>query len=171
MLKWLRGGTAPSRVGVIESLPIDGKRSVILVCRDNIEHLVMVGGRNNVVIEPNIMHQPAPKPGRRPAPEWKGLPPASAPTREPPPQSPQHGLGELTRRLEAELRGSPPLRSRSSPTARNEPRSSAQAGPMSFGPRYKPFDAEAEPRRADDPGRNSTAEAVPDETAEKNSPR
>jgi hypothetical protein len=72
----------------------------------------MVGGRNDVVIEPNILYQPAPKPGRRPAPEWKGLPPAGVPTREPPPQSPQHGLGELTRRLEAELQGSAPLQSR-----------------------------------------------------------
>jgi len=38
-----------------------------------------------------------------------------APTRQPPPKSTQHGLVELTRRLEAELRGLPPLRSRSSP--------------------------------------------------------
>jgi flagellar protein FliO/FliZ len=66
MLKWLRGRNAPTRVAVIESLPVDGKRSVILVRRDNIEHLVMIGGRNDVVIERNIMRQPAPKPGRRP---------------------------------------------------------------------------------------------------------
>ncbi len=55
MLNWLRRRNAPARVAVIESLPADGKRSVILVRRDNIEHLVMVGGRNDVVIEPNIM--------------------------------------------------------------------------------------------------------------------
>jgi len=81
MLNWLRRRNAPARVAVIESLPVDGKRSVILVRRDNIEHLVMVGGRNDLVIEPNIMRRPAPNPARRPAPEWKGLPPA--PTREP----------------------------------------------------------------------------------------
>ena len=93
----------------IESLPVDGKRSVILVRRDNIEHLVMVGGRNDLVIEPNIMGRPAPNPARRPALEWKGLPPA--PTREPPAEPPaknlHHNLEKLTRRLEAELRGSP----------------------------------------------------------------
>ena len=38
----------------------DGKRKVILVRRDNIEHLVMVGGRNDLVIEPNIMRRLAP---------------------------------------------------------------------------------------------------------------
>jgi hypothetical protein len=103
MLDWLIRRNAPARVAVIESLPVDGKRSVILARRDNIEHLVMVGGRNDLVIEPNIMRRPAPNPARRPALGWKGLPPA--PTREP--------LAEpekLTRRLEAELRGSPPLR-------------------------------------------------------------
>jgi len=42
MLKWLHGRNA-----VIESLPVEGKRKVILVRRDNIEHLVMVGGRKN----------------------------------------------------------------------------------------------------------------------------
>jgi hypothetical protein len=82
-----------------------------IVRRDNIEHLVMVGGRNDLVIEPNIMHRPAPNPARRPAPEWKGLPPA--PTREPLAEplvkNLQHNLEKLTRRLQAELRGSPPL--------------------------------------------------------------
>src|SRR5262249_19084387 len=112
MLKWLRGRNAPTRVAVIESLPVDGKRSVILVRRDNIEHLVMVGGRNDLVIEPNIMRQPAPSPARRPASEWKGLPPAPAqePLAEPPVKNLQHNLEKLTRRLEAELRVSPPFR-------------------------------------------------------------
>jgi hypothetical protein len=107
-----RRRNAPARVAVIESLPVDGKRSVILVRRDNIEHLVMVGGRNDLVIEPNIMRRPAPNPVRRPALEWKGLP--SAPTREPlaepAAKNLQHNLEKLTRRLEAELRGSPSLR-------------------------------------------------------------
>jgi flagellar protein FliO/FliZ len=105
MLEWLRRRNAPTRVAVIESLPVDGKRSVILVRRDNIEHLVMVGGRNDLVIEPNIMRRAAPNPARGPAPEWKGLPPAptQAPLAEAPPKSLHHNLEELTRRLEAEL--------------------------------------------------------------------
>ena len=66
MLKWLRDRNAPTRVTVIESLPVDGKRRVILVRRDNTEHLVMVGGRNDLVIEHNIMRRPAPNAARRP---------------------------------------------------------------------------------------------------------
>jgi hypothetical protein len=90
MLKWLRDRNAPTRVAVIESLPVEGKRKVVLVRRDNIEHLVMVGGRNDLVIESNIMRRAAPKPGRRPTPEGKGLAPAPTrePLAEPPPEEP-----------------------------------------------------------------------------------
>jgi hypothetical protein len=110
MLNWLRRRNAPARVAVIESLPV-GKRSVILVRRDNIEHLVMVDGRNDLVIEPNIMRRPAPNPARRRALEWKGLLPAPTrePLAEPAVKDRHHNLEKLTRRLEAELRGSPPL--------------------------------------------------------------
>jgi hypothetical protein len=98
MLKWLRGRNASQRVGVIESVQLDGKRSIKLVLRDNIEHLVLVGGRNDVVIEPNIVRQPAPKPAHRPASETRGLPPPGVPAREPlagsPPKSRQDDLGE-----------------------------------------------------------------------------
>jgi hypothetical protein len=74
--------------------------------------LSMVGCRNDLVIEPNIMRRPAPNPARRPALEWKGLPPAPArePLAEPLVKDRHHNLEKLTRRLEAELRGSPPLR-------------------------------------------------------------
>jgi Flagellar biosynthesis protein, FliO len=126
MLKWLRGRYASQHVGVIESVQLDGKRSIKLVRRDNIEHLVLVGGRNDVVIEPNIVRRPAPKPAHRPASETS----PGVPTREPlagsPPKSRQHDLGELTRRLEAELRGSPPLR-RHSPPLRIEAESSEES--------------------------------------------
>ena len=100
----MRDRDAPTRVAVIESLPVDGKRKVVLVRRDNIEHLVMVGGRNDLLIESNIMRRAAPKPGRRPTPEWKGLPPAPTrePLPEPPPKTLHHNLEDLTRRLEAE---------------------------------------------------------------------
>ena len=123
MFKWLRGRNESRRVGVIESVQLDGKRSIKLVRRDNIDHLVLVGGRNDVVIEPNIMRRPVPKPAHRPAPQTSALPPPGVPTREPlagsPAKSRQHDLGELTRRLEAELRDSPPLR-RQPPPLRSE---------------------------------------------------
>jgi flagellar protein FliO/FliZ len=75
MFKWLRGRNASRRVGVIESVQLDGKRNIVLIRRDDTEHLVLVGGRNDLVIEPNIMRRPVPKPAHRPAPETRGLPP------------------------------------------------------------------------------------------------
>jgi hypothetical protein len=130
MFKWLRDRNASQRVGVIESVQLDGKRSIKLVRRDNIEHLVLVGGRNDVVIEPNIVRRPSSKTAHRPASETIGLPPPGVPTREPlagsPAKSRQHDLGELTRRLEAELRGSPPLR-RQPPPLRSEAESLPQS--------------------------------------------
>jgi len=139
MFKWLRRN-ASRRVGVIESVPLDGKRNIVLVRRDDTEHLVLVGGRTDVVIEPNIMRRPLPKPAHRPAPET--LPPPDVPTPEPlaesPPASRQHDLGELTRRLEAGLRGSPPLRQ--SPPLRTGTRSAAESDTASLDvePRNKP---------------------------------
>jgi flagellar protein FliO/FliZ len=59
MLKWLGGGDArerrPRRVAVIDAAAVDRRRSVVLIRRDNIEHLVMIGGPNDVVIESNII--------------------------------------------------------------------------------------------------------------------
>ena len=82
MFKWLHGGNSSKRVGLIESLSVGGKRNVILVRRDNIEHLVLVGGRTDVLIEPNIARRPVPKPAHRPEPATRGLPPPGVPTRE-----------------------------------------------------------------------------------------
>jgi hypothetical protein len=42
------------RLTLIESMPIDGKRQVLLVRRDGIEHLILTGGPQDVVVEANI---------------------------------------------------------------------------------------------------------------------
>jgi flagellar protein FliO/FliZ len=176
VFKWLRRGNASRRVGVIESVQLDGKRSVILVRRDNIEHLVMVGGRNDVVIEPNIMRRPAPKPTHRPVPETRRLPPPGVPTREavaePPPKTFHDDLGELTRRLEAELRSSPPLRRQSPPLRRSEILGAAgRDEPRHRSSEQEGVDAAAQPKRTDDPERDPAPEAVPNDSAEKKEDR
>jgi hypothetical protein len=40
---------------VIDSAAVDGRRRLVLIRRDNIEHLLMIGGQTDVVIEPNIV--------------------------------------------------------------------------------------------------------------------
>lgn len=44
----------PKRVGLVESTAIDGRRRLLLVRRDNVEHLIMTGGPVDVLIETGI---------------------------------------------------------------------------------------------------------------------
>src|SRR5580693_2147137 len=42
------------RLAVIDAASVDGSRRLVLVRRDNVEHLLLIGGPTDVVIEPNI---------------------------------------------------------------------------------------------------------------------
>jgi hypothetical protein len=55
------GSKAERRIGVSEVVTIDGRRKLMLLYRDGVEHLVMTGGPIDMVIEQNI------QPQRRPA--------------------------------------------------------------------------------------------------------
>ena len=48
-----------TRLSVIEGAAAPGGRRLILIRRDNVEHLLMIGGRSDVVIEPNIVRATA----------------------------------------------------------------------------------------------------------------
>src|SRR5919204_6737340 len=43
------------RLAVIDAAAVDGRRRLVLIRRDNVEHLLMIGGPTDVVIEPNIV--------------------------------------------------------------------------------------------------------------------
>jgi flagellar protein FliO/FliZ len=56
------------RLAVIDAAPVDARRTLILIRRDNVEHLLMIGGPTDVVVEANIVRAstaqrdaPAPK--------------------------------------------------------------------------------------------------------------
>jgi hypothetical protein len=40
---------------VIDAAAVDGRRRLVLVRRDNVEHLLMIGGPADLVVEPNIV--------------------------------------------------------------------------------------------------------------------
>jgi flagellar protein FliO/FliZ len=44
----------PKRLGVVEATSLDGRRRLVLVRRDNVEHLIMTGGPVDVLIETGI---------------------------------------------------------------------------------------------------------------------
>jgi hypothetical protein len=43
------------RLAVIDAAAVDGRRRLVLIRRDNVEHLLMIGGPTDVVVEPNIV--------------------------------------------------------------------------------------------------------------------
>ena len=42
------------RLAVIDHASVDGRRKLVLIRRDNVEHLLIIGGPTDVVVEPNI---------------------------------------------------------------------------------------------------------------------
>lgn len=42
------------RLKIIEILPLDARRKAVLLSRDNVEHLVILGGNGETVVETNI---------------------------------------------------------------------------------------------------------------------
>jgi hypothetical protein len=67
------GGAARGRMprlAVIDATAVDGRRRLVLVRRDNVEHLLIIGGPTDVVVETNIVRGAAsrdPAPIRAPA--------------------------------------------------------------------------------------------------------
>jgi flagellar protein FliO/FliZ len=43
------------RLAVIDAAAVDGRRRLVLVRRDNVEHLIMIGGPTDIVVESNIV--------------------------------------------------------------------------------------------------------------------
>ena len=48
------GRTRQPRLGLVDAFSLDGQRQLVLVRRDNVEHLVMIGGPNDVLVELQI---------------------------------------------------------------------------------------------------------------------
>ncbi len=74
------------RLAVIDAAAVDGRRRLVLVRRDNVEHLLMIGGPTDIVVEPNIVRampgrdQMPPRPavgGAEPPPRVAPLPDAA----------------------------------------------------------------------------------------------
>jgi flagellar protein FliO/FliZ len=64
------------RLAVIDAAAVDGRRRLVLVRRDNVEHLLMIGGPTDIVVEPNIVRAAA---GRDQIPQRPAEPPRLAP--------------------------------------------------------------------------------------------
>jgi len=67
------------RLAVIDAASVDGRRRLVLIRRDNAEHLIMIGGPTDVVIETNISRTGVTSVSREPRP----IPAADSASRQP----------------------------------------------------------------------------------------
>ena len=126
--------TRQPRLGLVDAFSLDGQRQLVLIRRDNVEHLVMIGGPNDVLIEPQINramtparenNQPSPllapgAPARRTEPAVLAQPVVAEapPTKAAAPRSP---LRRPPPRLRPPLRRPPPLPASATPRAPRPP--------------------------------------------------
>src|SRR5262245_40845002 len=78
---------------VIETANVDGRRRLVLIRRYGTEHLMMIGGPTDVVIETNIMREATPREAQAPRPPAPGevLARALSRARDPPGRPRLHG--------------------------------------------------------------------------------
>jgi hypothetical protein len=79
------GRNRKTRLAIMDATAVDSHRRLVLVRRDDVEHLLLIGGSNDVVVEQNIRLN---APVRRPAPAEAAIQAAGRPRPpEPPTQS------------------------------------------------------------------------------------
>ena len=144
------------RLAVIDAAAVDGRRRLVLVRRDNVEHLLMIGGPSDIVVESNIVRaMPArdqmpqraavggeAPPRIAPLPDWDGdgraeafeLPEPQMP--EPPPRPARPSFADEVRRP-----APPPMPERRS--ERTDPLAGFSPEPM--GGRQEPLGGRQEP--------------------------
>lgn len=131
------GGRRGARIRILETAAVDKRRRLVLIRRDGVEHLVMIGGGRDFVVESDIRHDPAERAGHGPAAE----------TAEPRPAEPRQAEPHFAEQPEAA-----PQR----PAGRREDR--GQVGP---GPREPAPDRRAPAPRPDAERRQPPARPGP----------
>jgi flagellar protein FliO/FliZ len=178
------------RLAVIDAAPVDGRRRLVLVRRDNIEHLLMIGGPSDIVIEPNIVRATPPQQQMPRAP----LPPAAEqgwpesepfrieplehdePLPEPPPRPSRPAFADDMRRAPQPERRADPIAGISpEPMTRPEPvmrEAPPRMIPRAEPPPLAPRPARGEPPKAPPPvravERPAAAAPTPTSAADKN---
>ncbi len=56
------------RLAIVDAMSVDGRRKLVLVRRDNVEHLLLIGGPSDMVVEQTIQRPRRPKPATTTAP-------------------------------------------------------------------------------------------------------
>jgi flagellar protein FliO/FliZ len=166
------------RLAVIDAAAVDGRRRLILIRRDNVEHLLMIGGPSDVVVEANIVRAAAPArdaPGQRPEALPRAVPmndgnmwplqPEPAPAPVPAPRQPRAPAAEESMQWqEPEPMLPPPRRPEPRPEMRPEPRAEMRPEPRpEMRPEPRPeMRPEPRPEMRPEPRTEVRAEARPE---------
>ena len=143
------------RLAIIDALSVDGRRKLVLVRRDNVEHLILIGGTSDLVVEPSIVRgAPAgarPRQGQaqgqvqaaRPQPQ-----PAAAAAPVPQPQVAPQPHAAPHRPVEASGIAEPiPFPQTAAPTPRPHPRATPRAADAPIDEPERPAPSEPSPQR------------------------
>jgi flagellar biogenesis protein FliO len=122
------------RLAVLDATSVDGRRKLVLIRRDNIEHLLMIGGPSDLVVEANIVRAAVPQtvreaelaaqrgeaaPAARPAASATPVPaPAQRPPRPASATTPSRAAVDEEAPLALPLPGSAPQRVEPAPQGR-----------------------------------------------------
>jgi flagellar protein FliO/FliZ len=172
------------RLAVIDAAAVDGRRRLILIRRDNVEHLLMIGGPSDVVVEANIVRAAAPArdgTGQRPEALPRAVPmndgnmwplqPEPAPAPVPAPRQPRAPAAEDSMQWQEPEpmvpMVPPPRRPEPRPEMRPEPRAEMRPEPRpEMRPEPRPeMRPEPRPEMRPEPRTEVRAEARPEPRA------
>ena len=146
------------RLAVIDAAAVDGRRRLVLVRRDNIEHLLMIGGPTDIVVESNIVRATPSREALPQRPAGADVPPRIAPLPDaswndddgfphPEPQMPEPPPRQARPAFADDMRRpSPPPMPMPAPERRADPLAGFAPEPMAREPRPEPRLERAEPR-------------------------
>ncbi len=126
----------PRRLDVVDAFDLDRERQLVIVRRDNIEHLLLIGGPNDLLVEGAInrgeasVAQLEPREARpaAPTPGWPPAPPAETAAMAPPlrdtpqPAAAPFSLDSLKRRPPEPSRLQEPVRPTEAPRTQEPPK-------------------------------------------------
>lgn len=161
------GRNRKTRLAVMDAAAVDSHRRLVLVRRDDIEHLILIGGPTDVVVERDIrLHSPvrrpaapaeaipeAPQPARvrpevpvAPRPEPRRAPVAAARTEQPPPPQPVYRASPppaaaVPQPKPVTVRSPPPVAPAPEPTVSNFRPSPPPPATSPSAPRLRPLEA------------------------------
>ncbi|WP_285295312.1 hypothetical protein [Aureimonas altamirensis] len=174
------GRSAAPRVAVLDIVPVDQKRQLVLLRRDEVEHLVLIGGQNDLVVEAGISRIPVrtrrvepsftdtPQP---PRPEATPVAPPARPVEPPQPvrseprPAPAHSPAQAAAPSPAQARPAAPEVSSPLPPRRTEPSLAPSRPQQPPAPRPQPAQP-AQPRSMATPTLPQRPAAYPIEAAE-----